>query len=183
MEAEAIRDSVLSVAGTLDLSFEGSLLHVKNREFLFDHTSIDRTKYDSHRRAVYLPVIRNHLYDAFQLFDFTDASVINSNRPTTTVAPQALYMMNSQLVLDASQAFADRILANVGLTTDEKLERAFVLAYGRMPTATEVEKYRMYLDRFQQNDQTTTDAFESKRNAWKMVCHVLMLSNEFIHIN
>ena len=183
LEAEAIRDSVLSVAGTLDLSFEGSLLHVKNREFLFDHTSIDRTKYDSHRRAVYLPVIRNHLYDAFQLFDFTDASVINSNRPTTTVAPQALYMMNSQLVLDASQAFADRILANVGLTTDEKLERAFVLAYGRMPTATEVEKYRMYLDRFQQNDQTTTDAFESKRNAWKMVCHVLMLSNEFIHIN
>jgi hypothetical protein len=66
-------------------------LHVKNREFLFDHTSKDTTKYDSRRRSLYLPVIRNHLYDVFQLFDSTDATVPNGDRATTTVAPQALF--------------------------------------------------------------------------------------------
>ncbi|MGE3806860.1 MAG: DUF1549 domain-containing protein, partial [Gemmataceae bacterium] len=45
LESEAIRDSLLAVSGTLDTTRGGSLLHVKNREFLFDHTSKDTTKY------------------------------------------------------------------------------------------------------------------------------------------
>ena len=92
LEAESIRDSVLAVSGMLDREMGGSMLHVKNREFLFDHTSKDNTDYSSLRRSVYLPVIRNNLYDFFQLFDFNDASVINGNRETTTVAPQALFL-------------------------------------------------------------------------------------------
>src|SRR5439155_5864271 len=66
LEAEAIRDSLLAVAGLLDRSAGGpALAHVKNRGYLFDHTSKDETTYGSRRRSVYLPVIRNHLYDVF----------------------------------------------------------------------------------------------------------------------
>ena len=68
LEAESIRDSVLAVSGMLDREMGGSMLHVKNREFLFDHTSKDNTDYSSLRRSVYLPVISNNLYDFFQLF-------------------------------------------------------------------------------------------------------------------
>ena len=86
---------LLAVSGLLDLEMGGSMLHVGNREFFFDHTSIDKTKYDSTRRSLYLPVVRNHLYDLFSLFDYSDASMMVGSRSTSTIAPQALFMMNS----------------------------------------------------------------------------------------
>src|SRR4051794_4410877 len=62
LEAEAIRDSLLAVGGVLDRTAGGpALTHVKNRDYLFDHTSKDRTTYAGLRRSVYLPVIRNNL--------------------------------------------------------------------------------------------------------------------------
>ena len=96
----------------LDHSMGGSLLPVENRKFLFDHTSKDLTEYDATVRSVYLPVVRNHLYDFFQLFDYNDASVSNGNRQSTTVAPQALFMMNSPLVEEASCQIVHRLLAS-----------------------------------------------------------------------
>jgi len=69
LEAEALRDAMLAVAGELDPQMNGSLLHVANREFIFNHTSKDETSYDSRRRSVYLPVIRNHLYDVFSIVE------------------------------------------------------------------------------------------------------------------
>ncbi len=69
LEAEPIRDALLAVSGRLDRRMGGSLLEVKNRAYFFDHTSKDATSYDSPRRSVYLPIVRNHLYDVFQLFD------------------------------------------------------------------------------------------------------------------
>src|SRR5262245_48132752 len=81
LEAEEIRDSLLAVSGLLDRTAGGpAITHVKNREFLFDHTSKDGTKYESRRRSLYLPIVRNHLYDVFQLFDSTDATVRSEGR-------------------------------------------------------------------------------------------------------
>src|SRR5439155_6177717 len=111
LEAEALRDALLAVSGLLDRTPGGSLLHVKNRDYFFDHTSKDTTKYDSRRRSLYLPVVRNHLYDVFQLFDCTDATVLSGDRATTTVAPQALFLLNSDLVWQASESLAAKLLA------------------------------------------------------------------------
>ena len=77
--ASYVTGSVLAVSGALDQQMGGSLVHVKNREFFFDHTSKDTTKYDSRRRSLYLPVVRNHLYDVFELFDFHDPSVLSGD--------------------------------------------------------------------------------------------------------
>ena len=89
LEAEALRDAMLAVAGQLDPQMGGSLLHVKNRGYFFDHTSKDATTYGSNRRALYLPVIRNHVYDLFELFDFPDPGTVNGNRADSTIAPSA----------------------------------------------------------------------------------------------
>ncbi len=187
LEAEAIRDAILYVSGRLDQNMGGSLLHVKNREFLFDHTSKDQTKYDSTRRSVYLPVIRNHLYDAFQLFDYSDASVMNSNRTTTTVAPQALFMMNSHLVTDSAAAFASRVCRQHDSESD-RIELAYCLAFGRLPTQLQRERATQYLDGFRRQagsraGQSKTDTNSGASRAWRFLCQTLLMSNEFIHIH
>ncbi len=183
LEAEVVRDAILEVSGGLDKAMGGSLLHVKNREFLFDHTSKDNTDYSSPRRSVYLPVIRNHLYDVFQLFDYADASVSSSDRESTTVAPQALFVMNSSLVNDAAAAMADRILSSGCDTTEQQIERAYLLVFGRRPNDHELERDRSYLKEFAQSakDMQSPDT-PSARTALRLLCHALLASNEFIYV-
>ena len=181
LEAEAIRDAILSVSGGLDRKAGGSLLLIKNREFLFDHTSIDKTKYDSRRRSVYLPVIRNHLYDAFQLFDYSDASVMNSDRPTTVVASQALFLMNSELVCDEAISFADRILTKQK-ETDESVNFAYELAFGRPATPSERRVATHFLDQSVNGPASSDTGMSPQRMAWTLFCQALLMSNEFVYV-
>ncbi len=197
LEAESIRDSVLAVSGMLDREMGGSMLHVKNREFLFDHTSKDNTDYSSLRRSVYLPVIRNNLYDFFQLFDFNDASVINGNRETTTVAPQALFMMNSPLVEEASRQLAQRL---EDFPEKQQITQLYQRALGRLPSKTELSTARRYLKQFlvtpvvsvslktesgeeaEVNEDKLKEPMTLELQALKLLCHSILASNEFIYI-
>lgn len=197
LEAESIRDSVLAVSGMLDREMGGSMLHVKNREFLFDHTSKDNTDYSSLRRSVYLPVIRNNLYDFFQLFDFNDASVINGNRETTTVAPQALFMMNSPLVEEASRQLAQRL---EDFPEKQQITQLYKRALGRLPSKTELSTARRYLKQFlvtpvvsvslktksseeaEVNEDQLKEPMTLELQALKLLCHSILASNEFIYI-
>jgi hypothetical protein len=182
LEAEEIRDALLAVSGLLDPSMGGSLLHVKNRQYLFDHTSLDRTKYDVPRRSLYLPVIRNNVYDVFQLFDFADPSVQTGDRATTTVAPQALFMMNSELVAKASDALAAGLLKQQGDDTS-RIQTLYLKAYGRPADAREVARARGLTAAFEAKLQKT-EPDEAKRHqqalAW--TCQVVLAANEFIFI-
>jgi len=208
LEAESIRDSLLAVAGLADFSMGGSMLHVGNRKFLFDHTSKDETNYDTRRRSVYLPVIRNHLYDGFQLFDYSDASVPNGNRTTSTVAPQALFLMNGELAADAAAGLARRLPDRGDVDDQTRIARLYALTLGRAPTTAEQQQATNFLDRFESAVSATiaaantcpdTDAApdaqdsdapatavseqESARDqAWTALCQVMLVSNEFIHI-
>src|SRR5947199_10852735 len=111
----------------------GSLLHVKNRDYLFDHTSKDATRYDSRRRSLYLPVVRNNTFDVFQLFDFPDPAVSSGDRATTTVAPQALFLLNSDWVAEQCDRLAERLFA---ARNDDagRVKLLYRLAYGHPPT-------------------------------------------------
>ncbi len=177
LEAEAIRDSLLAVSGQLDTTLGGSLLHVKNREYLFNHTSQDGTKYDSRRRSLYLPVVRNHIYDVFQLFDYSDASVLNGNRPTTTVAPQALFMLNGDLVCQAAEDLAAEIGAGKA-----KLRTLYLRAYGRPPTRDELARARRFLQTYQQTASAKPDTLQSRQDAFRALCHAVLASNEFVYV-
>lgn len=176
LEAEIFRDSLLAVSGQLDTTMGGSMLHVKNREFIFNHTSKDETNYDTTRRSIYLPVIRNNLYVGFSLFDYTDASVPNGDRATSTVAPQALYALNSDLVLTAAEKLAERLLEESPQSKESSLQRLFELTFGRLPTDSEIATISKYLseskDSFQLNDQ----------QAWTSLCQTFLISNEFIYV-
>jgi cytochrome c553 len=171
LEAEAIRDAMLAVSGTLDRSLGGSLLAVKNRDYLFNHTSQDRSIYDTRRRSIYVPVIRNHLYDVFQLFDSTDATVPSGDRNTSTVSPQALFLMNSEWVASVTTAMAERAV-KAEACRDSRLARLFLEAYGRPPSEAESRLLGRFLDRFG----------GPEASAWQALCQALVSSSEFIYV-
>ena len=183
LEAEAIRDALLAAGGLLDRTPGGpALVHVKNRDYLFDHTSKDKTTYASARRSVYLPVIRNNLYDVFQLFDAPDAAVPNGDRATTTVPTQALFFMNSDLAARAADALAGRLLANTALDAPGRVRLLFALAYGRPPTDQEAARVTAGVAALEREFSNETDAAKRRRKAWAAVCQAALAANEFIHV-
>ncbi len=180
LEAEEVRDALLSVSGSLDTTMGGSLLHVKNRAYFFDHTSIDKTDYNSRRRAMYLPIVRNNVYDVFQLLDFPDPAVPTSDRATTTVAPQALLMLNSDFVMQAANGLAER-LALESSDDRRKLARLFALAYGRDADEEELQFHLNFLHELKQA-LPKAGAETSTPSAWDVLCQVIIAANEFVYI-
>ncbi len=183
LEAEQIRDSILAVSGRLDDRLGGKSVPLRNRQFVFDHTSIDHTRYDSLRRAAYLPVIRNNVYTLFEQFDFPDPTMPTGNRSSTTVAPQALLLMNSELVLDSSEELARTVLAQAA-TDEARLLLAYRQILGRLPDARDVEQARAFLNDATSHAATRSDAVDSSAvvQAWAMLCQSLLASNEFLYV-
>jgi hypothetical protein len=180
LEAEAIRDAILAASGLLDRTPGGSMLHVANREFLFDHTSKDKTKYDSRRRSLYLPVIRNNLYDVFQLFDATDATVASGDRATTTVATQALFWLNSDLLSKASENLARELLAEKTLDDAGRIELLHRRAYGRPALPAEVARGAEAVADLQSSLAGSGTSEKQRLRAWSLYCHVILAANEFV---
>ncbi|MCA9192885.1 MAG: DUF1553 domain-containing protein [Planctomycetales bacterium] len=178
LEAESLRDAWLSASGQLDLAMGGSMLHVGNREFLFDHTSKDETKYDSPRRSIYLPVIRNHLYDGFALFDCTDAAISGSNRSTSTVASQALFMMNGDLLMKCADGLARQILQSCN-DDKERIRLLFERVLNRTPDQQEVN---WVLDSLADLKGNLASGEEADFFTWSAVCQSLLVANEFVYV-
>jgi hypothetical protein len=184
LEAEQLRDAVLAVAGTLDLTIGGKTVPLRNRQFVFDHTSIDHTRYGSHRRALYLPVIRNNLYTLFTQFDFPDPTTPTTVRQETVVAPQSLLLMNDPLLMEAGNAFARRLLREIPSDAEQRIDAAFRQAYGRSAEATELVETRRFLDEMVKLIEAEGDS-ESRvaaERAWGLFCHGLLASNEFSYL-
>ena len=181
LEAEAVRDSLLAVSGRLDATVGGSLLKLKNRAYFFDHTSKDLTTYDSDRRSLYLPVVRNNVFDLFQLLDFPDPTVSSSDRAATVVAPQALLMLNSDFVMQTASDLADRVLKDSN-DDDRRLAFLYATTYGREPSAGEREADRTFLSDIAQVPVEGQDADKRRRSAWVALCHTALAANEFVYV-
>jgi hypothetical protein len=183
LEAEELRDAVLAVSGRLDRAAGGSILNTPNYQLVFDHTSKDRTMYDTLRRSVYLPVIRTNLYPLFQIFDNADADVINGDRSTSTVAPQALYVMNSDLMAESSDALAKLVLESDMTDDQARIDAMYRRILGRPVTAAEAARAEISLNRFVDAYSDREPDLEKRRQAaWSVLCHVLLGSNEFISL-
>ncbi len=182
LEAEQIRDSVLAVSDRLDTSIGGKTVPLRNRQFVFNHTSVDHTKYDSLRRAMYLPVIRNNLYSLFAQFDFPDPTMPTGHRASTVVAPQALLMMNSDLVMDSASSMASTLLER-GMDDIERVEMAYERTVGRLPSEDEIQRAIAFIGELTSQSIGATGVDETGRQqAWAVFCQSLFASNEFIYV-
>ena len=95
-------------------------------------------------RSVYLPSPRGHVVDTLAAFDAPDSEFVTGDRDETTVATQALFLMNDGEVLRLADAFADRLMAMDGKDKD-RIRAAFELAYGRPATSMESKTVLTFL--------------------------------------
>jgi hypothetical protein len=183
LEAEAVRDSLLAVSGSLDLTMGGSLLPTPDRQYVTGTASVNPVTYAGNRRSLYLPVIRSALFDVFQAFDFADPSVLNGRRETTTVAPQALFMMNSKLMLQETKNLAAGLIAESSLDDPGRVRLAYEKTYGRLPVPAEVDRALVYVGHYTEAVASKfASGDESRLRAWQSLCRALLSANEFIYV-
>ena len=172
VEVEAIRDSVLAVSGALDTTMGGTLLSTGDHDYVTNDQSGNGARYDTTRRTVYLPVIRNAMFGMFSAFDYPDSSMPVDCRSRTVVAPQALFFMNAPFVEDAAQRLASD-LARSFPDSDARIVEAFRKALAREPDARERERSRDFLADLERAG-VASDA------ALTRLCHALLSTNEFV---
>lgn len=172
LDAEVIRDSMLAVSGLLDTSRRpGSLvaeLSGQSVSLIGFNTKLPPDLDGSHRRSVYLPVIRDHLPDVLEQFDVANPNLVIGDRDVTNVPLQALYLLNGPFVQEQAAALAKR-LEREKTARSEQIRRAFSLCFNRPPDAKE----RQLAESFFQ----TAPGDESQRLA--AFCQSLLSSAEF----
>ena len=179
LEAEAIRDAIMLVSSGLDLKMGGSLLAFKDREYV----RRDDIDYDRNRRAVYLPVLRSSLYDFFRAFDFADPSVLNGDRGSSVIAPQALFMMNGSVVGEHSLRWADQLLEQAGLDDPGRIRKAYEQAFARPAEPGEIERALGFIRKIEHAlSEREEDPRKRRLLAWQSFCRSLLASNEFVYL-
>jgi hypothetical protein len=185
LDAEALRDGILSISGQLDPSPAQSV--VAELGVQATGVGVKPNKYaHSVRRTVYLPVIRNDLPAIFQLFDFGDSLSVNGRRSTTIVAPQALFMMNSPLVFEAATHTAEIVLAGCGIADDQQvLDRLYVRILGRPPRCDEIEPSLALVHGALSQSAGSESSVEApaRVQAWAILSQALFCSTSFQYVD
>ena len=183
LDAEAIRDAILAISGQLDLKRPpGSLTQEISGGEIGRQARTEALKKPVTFRSAYLPLVRGLVPEFLSIFDVADPELVVGQRDVTTVATQALYMMNSPLVREQSQHAARRILADQAATDDARIDLAFRLAFGRMPQEAERQSAHAFLRDFEQSVESSKPLDEKRRAAWAGLCHSLFASAEFRYV-
>jgi Protein of unknown function (DUF1553)/Protein of unknown function (DUF1549)/Planctomycete cytochrome C len=186
LTAEETRDSILSVGVGLDQTMYGSLMKSENHKYVNNAEGSNEIDYVAARRTVYLPVIRSGVFDVLQTLDFPDPAMINGERQTSTVAPQALLMMNSDLVQQQTLAIAQE-LSRSSLDDSRKINAIYRRILKREPKWSEVESTMSFLQRTRHLPKAPSNSGEQQAPlfdiaVWQSLCRVLISSNEFSYL-
>ena len=193
LEGEILRDSMLAVSGTLNTASYGPAVKPPiAAEAMLARNVQD--PYPGHiedgpalrRRSLYLFHKRVVPYPLLQAFDKPDAQQSCGRRDTTTVAPQALALLNDQFVRKVSFEFADRLLKEGRNDPTQWIERGFELALARSPSEAERSASRAFVERQQQERQKRAPqapAEEIRRQALADLCQAIFSLNEFVYID
>lgn len=169
LEAEAVRDAVLSVAGELNPALGGPgfrdfTTFVRNTQF---YEMIDPVGYAFQRRSLYRTWIRSGRSELLDVFDCPDPSTTAPKRAVTTTPLQALSLLNNSFMLRMADKMSERLVRECGDDVARQTARAYELAYARPPRADELTPAREFI---------TTHGLAA-------FCRVLFNSNEFLHID
>ncbi len=170
---EEIRDSLLLLDGTLDLTVGGSLQSGEGTDNEFSDGRKSIHPDSTQRRTVYLPIRRSNLSSLFTLYDFGDGTTSTEIRSQTNVAPQALYMMNSKFVAERTAGLARQLVRQEN-SAGQRIRTAWLRVLGREPSAAEIADGLQFIAGFP--GQSNSNA------AWASYCRSLVASNDFIYV-
>ena len=179
LEVEEIRDGLLSMDGSLDLAMGGTLQSGFGTDTENSNDRLSMKPETVHRRMVYLPLRRANLPTLLNLFDFGDATTSTGKRAHTNVAPQALFMMNSEFVADRARNLASR-LEREEADSARRIDRIYLTTLNRKPEVEEREAALAYLGDFTEKYGRLQ---EPGLDALGSFCRILMASNDFMYVD
>jgi mono/diheme cytochrome c family protein len=152
LEAEAIRDSVLAVAGALDRTpggpgFQDFVITQPTHSPHYEYQLHDPNDPKSHRRAIYRFIVRSQPQPMLTTLDCADPSLSVDKRNESQTALQALALLNNRFMLTMAERFAERLRKSQP-STERQIEEAFRLALAREPTAAERAELTAYAQQF-----------------------------------
>ena len=163
LEAEVIRDSLLSVSGTLD-------------DTMFGKGTLDQK---STRRSIYFTVKRGQLIPFLTLFDAPDAMQGIATREQSTVAPQALAMLNSPIIRDLATKFSTKVRPKPEISIANAIDSAYQIALSRPATDDEKESMTAFIER---QEMLRGEDSNAEALAVRDFCHLVLCLNEFVYI-
>jgi hypothetical protein len=166
LEAEALRDSLLAVCNRLDRRPRGPA----------DDDA------QSLRRMVYLKFSRGDRSGFGAVFDAANASIHVEKRTASTVAPQALYLMNGSLVQDAAHHLATSAEASQGKGA-ERVQAIYRLIFGRQATSEEIALGCRFVQMLNAETATQPSGGSAPPDPWETYAQALLLSNEFLFVD
>jgi hypothetical protein len=186
LEAESIRDSMLAVSGALNVKMFGPPVPVMadevgqivvGRENLDGEGKVQAPiplNGDEFRRSLYVQVRRSRLLSMLECFDVPVMEPNCEARSFSTVAPQALLLMNNTFVLAQSEQFAKRVRREAGDDPMAQVTLAWKLAFARTPTTQEANGGAAFLAKM---------SADKKDAALTRFCQALLSSNEFLYVD
>ena len=181
LDAETIRDAMLTSSGLMDLKPPGGSMVASIGSGLASRFSDEFTNAQFHYRSVYLPIVRDFVPACLSVFDFAAPTLVVADRGTTNVPSQSLYLMNDPFVIEQAQALARRFPASTG---QDRLALIYRAALCRPPT--EAERTRaIALLRAESPAMTALnhgDASAASEDAFVTLCQALFASAEFRYL-
>jgi hypothetical protein len=191
LDAESLRDAMLTVSGELDLAAGGPSVPTKTDKQ--GQVIIDEKQPGAWRRSIYLQQRRTHPVDFLATFDGPAHNPVCVQRVSSTVALQSLSLLNSEFVHLRARAFAKRVMSSAAFqpvqsaVEDERrsglksaLPLAFELAYNRPPTHDELAAAEAFV-----REQSTLyeGQPEASVRVWIDLCQMLLASNAFLYVD
>jgi hypothetical protein len=193
MEAEVLRDAMLAVSGTLNTTAYGPAVKppiaeeaILARNLKDGYPADLQDGPDVRRRSIYLFHKRVVPYPLLLAFDKPDAQQSCSRRDRTTVAPQALALMNDPFVRTVARDFARRLLAECNEGSRDWAVRAFELSLARAPSDSEqAAAHDFVAAQFRQRRERDTQAPDDvvREQSLADFCQVLFSLNEFLYVD
>jgi hypothetical protein len=183
LDAEEIRDAMLAASGQLDLERpQGSSILELDNGIVRPGKGLQSVRKPTNHRSVYLPIIRGLVPEMLQVFDAADPNLIVGQRDVTTVAPQALFMMNNSFVIAQSTQLARRVLDARDLDPEARINLAYRLALGRAADEREIADVKRHLESYQKSVEAADPKTNPKLAAWASFCQTLFALGEFRYL-
>ncbi len=178
IDAEPLRDAMLSVSGLLDTSMFGNPIPVARRPD-GDVTIADGQ--NDHRRSIYVQILRGNPLTMLHAYDQPVMETNCTRRNRSTVSTQALTLLNSDAAIQYAAALADRALREAPASPSSF---AFLAALSREPNADELSVLNDFMIVQQARYSTVGEPADSTRQkALADLCHMLLVSNEFVYVD